>query len=113
MSGAFRFLLNVVRGNYLVSHTEKGGIFMCKYCKLETFNETIGEKGNWSPIIGRLRDGSRLIEISLDRYSVEKEGIYRNELLIENCVVSVTKNQESLSEKHIKIKYCPFCGEKL
>lgn len=86
---------------------------MCKYCKLVVFNEEIGEKGNWSPIIGRLRDGSRLIEISLDRYSVEKEGIYRNELLIENCVVSVTKNQESLSEKHIKIKYCPFCGEKL
>ena len=86
---------------------------MCKYCKLVVFNEEIGEKGNWDPIIGRLRDGSRLIEISLNRYLVETEGIYRNELVIDNCVVGVTGNQESLSEKRIKIKYCPFCGEKL
>ena len=86
---------------------------MCKYCKLVVFNEEIGEKGNWSPVIGSLRDGSRLIEISLNRYLVEEEEIHRNELVIDNYAVSVTKSRESLSEKHIKIKYCPFCGEKL
>ena len=86
---------------------------MCKYCKLETFNETIGEKGNWNPVLGTLKDGSRVIQLSLNRYLVEKDEIHRNELVIDNCVVGVTENYESLSEKRIKIKYCPFCGEKL
>ena len=39
---------------------------MCKYCKLETFNETMGEKGNWNPVFGTLKDGSRVIQLSLN-----------------------------------------------
>lgn len=84
---------------------------MCKYCKLKTFNEAIGEKGSENITIGKVKDGSRIVQIYINRYIVKSENINRSELVIENVVN--LDSEYVLGEKSIKIKYCPFCGEEL
>lgn len=84
---------------------------MCKFCKLETISEEIGEKSNGNLTIGRLKDGSRIAQIYFNRYIVASENINRSELVIENVVN--LDGEYILGEKRIKIKYCPFCGEEL
>ena len=84
---------------------------MCKYCKLKTFNEKIGEKGSENVTIGKVKDGSRIAQVYINRYIVESENINRSELVIENAVN--LGGEYVLGDKRIKIKYCPFCGEEL
>lgn len=85
---------------------------MCKYCKLETLNKSIGEKSNNNPTITTMRDGSQIFEVSFDRYVVEEDGTKNNWLWL-GLHVETGDTTICLKEKHAKIKYCPFCGEEL
>lgn len=85
---------------------------MCKYCKMRTLNERIGEKSNDNPTITTMKDGSQIFEVSLDRYIIEGDGT-RNNWLWLGLAVDTGEGSIYLKEKHIKIKYCPFCGEEL
>lgn len=85
---------------------------MCKYCELKTLNKEIGEKSNNSKLIGELKDGSQVFGAYFNCYAVERDDIHRNQLSLELGV----KDGDyviSLAVKNIRIKYCPFCGEKL
>ena len=84
---------------------------MCKFCKLKTISKTIGEQTTDNITIGKVKDGSRIAQVYINRYIVETENINRSELVIENAVNF--SGEYVLGEKRIKIKYCPFCGEEL
>ena len=84
---------------------------MCKYCELEEIVET-GEKLNGNVSIMSLKDGCQLFELSLNRYIDQDAGIHTKELIIDMSVY-VNDLPYTVKDKHIKIKYCPFCGEKL
>lgn len=84
---------------------------MCKFCKLTTISERLGEKTTENITIGKVKDGSRIARVYINRYIVETENINRSELIIENVVD--LSGEYVLGEKSIKIKYCPFCGEEL
>lgn len=85
---------------------------MCKYCKLKTLNKEIGEKSNNSVLIGKLKDGSQVFELYLNRYMIKTDNIHRNSLILE-LDVNYGNSSVCLEEKYIGIKYCPFCGEEL
>lgn len=85
---------------------------MCKYCKMKPLNEEIGEKSNGNPTIAKIKDGSHVFEVCLNRYMVEEDDTRNNWLYLSLCV----ENANALlivKDKPIKIKYCPFCGEEL
>lgn len=83
---------------------------MCRYCEMiET--GVPGEKTN-NISIGQLVDGSQIFEVWLYRYIDEESDERTNELILDMSIVSGTKVYD-LKDKHIKIKYCPFCGEEL
>lgn len=84
---------------------------MCKYCRLEEVVET-GEKLNNNVSITEVKDGHLASIVSLNRYIVEEDDIHRNELIIETGVY-LRDDFDGIKSKHIKINYCPFCGEKL
>lgn len=84
---------------------------MCKYCELEFIVET-GEKLNNNMPIMTITDGSRVIDLSFNRYIDEENDVYHNELIIDNAVM-LDNGAYTVNDKHIEIKYCPFCGEKL
>ena len=46
---------------------------MCKYCKMKPLNEEIGEKSNGNPTIAKIKDGSHVFEVCLNRYMVEED----------------------------------------
>lgn len=95
---------------------------MCKYCKNRYVNENdeFIETSNEVTKITTFRDGRNLFELQLHRYAVEYKGEYatknedirRCELIIEESV-ELNGEIHYIKEKHINIKYCPFCGEKL
>lgn len=80
---------------------------MCKYCKLITYN---GEQSNDVQSILKLKDGSQIFEIYLNRYKAKS--VNNNELLLDYDI-TIDGCVHTLKEKRIKIKYCPFCGEEL
>lgn len=84
---------------------------MCKYCKLEEEGMT-GEKFNDSPRIARLKDGCLCLDLMFNRYIIEDEDVHRAELILDMAVEANT-SAYTIKEKHIAIRYCPFCGEKL
>ena len=87
---------------------------MCKFCKLKLENEYIGEYTT-NETIGKIEDGSQIFEVSLNRYIVEDDNTHSAELVL-NYGVRVNKRCDdvyAVSDTEIKIKYCPFCGEKL
>ena len=85
---------------------------MCKYCKLKTLNEAVGEKVSDPTTIGKLKDGSQTFEISLNRYIVEKDDIHRSELMLD-LICKGNGGVIHVKSTYIPIKYCPFCGEEL
>lgn len=85
---------------------------MCKYCKFTTQNDDLGEKTNGGVTIGQIKDGSQIFDVCLYRYSI-KDANYRETSLIVTLYVDAMGERYDVKEKHIKIKYCPFCGEEL
>ena len=84
---------------------------MCKYCKLKEAGVP-GEKSNNVMEIMKLKDGSHTLELKFNRYAIEEEDVHNNELIIDMSV-DIRNGSYTVKEKHIDIKYCPFCGEKL
>lgn len=81
---------------------------MCKYCKLT--QERGNEKTNDVISIGKIKDGSQLLDLSLNRYISDKSR--SNELILDlSCVIGDAVYNVKIKE--IKIKYYPFCGEEL
>ena len=84
---------------------------MCKYCKLDYIEET-GEKLNGNVTIKEMKDGSQILGLSMNRYIDPDCDIHTSELIIDMSVV-INDLAYTVKDKHIKIKYCPFCGEEL
>ena len=84
---------------------------MCKHCKLTIVNSKSKEMQTIKNVL-RLRDGSQIFDLYLNRYIVETEGIHRSNLEI-NISVNIDNGEYVLKYKEIPIKYCPFCGEEL
>lgn len=86
---------------------------MCKYCEFTYVDEEIGERSNEVKRITEIRiDDRRFIEVQLNRYRVD-DGSYSNNELILDDVIKLKNGLHTVDERHIKINYCPFCGEKL
>ena len=84
---------------------------MCKYCKLECIEGT-GEKLNGNVSINEMKDGSHILGLFINRYIDPDSDIHTSELIIDMSVV-INSLAYTVKDKHIKIKYCPFCGEEL
>lgn len=84
---------------------------MCGYCKFRYINEDIGEKSNEVQHMAMIREGHHILELGLNRYH-DGGDYHNNELILANSV-NLDGSIHTVSEKHIKIKYCPFCGEEL
>lgn len=85
---------------------------MCKYCKLEEIGENEYEnKVRCYPII-KIKDGSYMTELCLDRY-IAGNDTHESNLRMETVVKFDNGYHETIKTKYLKIKYCPFCGEKL
>lgn len=84
---------------------------MCKYCKIEEIVET-GEKLNGNVTIANVKDGSQMITVSLNRYIDDDCLIHTSSLVIDIGAI-LSSGVYTVKDKQIKIKYCPFCGEKL
>lgn len=86
-------------------------IFMCKYCKLE---DREFEAYNDVNSIAEVKDGTQSFALYLNRYiDKRKRNSHRKELALELSVNVGNNESYTIKEKHIKIKYCPFCGEEL
>lgn len=81
---------------------------MCKYCKMT--QERGNEKTNDLVSIVKIKDGSQLIDLSLNRYISDKSR--SNELVLDLSYI-IDNAVYTVKTKEIKIKYCPFCGEEL
>jgi hypothetical protein len=84
---------------------------MCTYCKLEQ-GVTPEERLNNVPTIGELRDGHASFKLMLNRYIDDDADTRICELIIEQAI-ELSDGEYTVQEKHIPIKYCPFCGEEL
>ena len=84
---------------------------MCNYCKLNPTGVE-GEKTNDNEFIDYIKEGRYLTELSIYRYADDDDQRYLSELILSNNVV-LRDGTHTVEEKHIKIKYCPFCGEEL
>lgn len=82
---------------------------MCKYCEYVEVTEQ--EKCNNVQFIDSVKDGLHSIDLSLYRYETDRS--HHAELIMDYNVVTDNGYSCTIKEKHIKIKYCPFCGEKL
>jgi hypothetical protein len=90
---------------------------MCKYCKyrdVREWDDGTFEKANNIPRIMRVKDGHQIFELAFNRYTVDEEDHCHHELIFEIVGKEpYTGHEYTLLEKHINIKYCPFCGERL
>ena len=84
---------------------------MCGYCKLIETGVT-GEKTNDNVSMAKIKDGSQVFELNLWRYINEEDDDRENELVLDMSV-DIDSSVYVVKRKHIKIKYCPFCGEEL
>ena len=84
---------------------------MCKHCKLTIVDSKSREKQTTKNVL-RLKDGSQIFDLYLNRYIVETENIHRSNLEI-SMSVDICGGEYILRCKEIPIKYCPFCGEEL
>lgn len=82
---------------------------MCKYCELKSTGIP-GEWSNESQIIGTIKEGRIRFIAMLNRYVTED---YKENRLILSHEVMLSDGMHDVQQKHIPIKYCPFCGEKL
>lgn len=83
---------------------------MCKYCELTEFSK--GEFVSADGTIMSIKDGSQVMDLRLNRYISDKPKTHDSELIFDYGV-KVGDAVYSIRGKSIKIKYCPFCGEKL
>ena len=84
---------------------------MCKYCKMKTINESLGERTNDMRVIGVIKDGRQIFDAHLHRYKTNNsEGF--NYLVLE-LDIDYGGYTQDLVIKEIPIKFCPFCGEEL
>ena len=82
---------------------------MCKYCKFE--EERTGDLYG-DNLIGFIKEGHIGVYVSLERYAETKNSKFNNKIRLDE-VVDLDSGSYSIKSKEIKIKYCPFCGEKL
>ena len=82
---------------------------MCKYCKFTYID--LDEKSNDVKRIKRIRYGKYVTDVSINRYQCDDNPTI-NELIIDDAV-ELRDGLYTVNETHIKINYCPFCGEKL
>lgn len=91
---------------------------MCKYCRVKVVQEdkTFVEKSNNVVPIMNIGEGHNWFEVQINRYILESdhegESVRKNELILEQAI-EINDSLYSVQEKHITIKYCPFCGEEL
>ena len=85
---------------------------MCKYCEFDESISTNHESVTNNDIM-LIKDGSELIHVTIFR-SVSKKGKSRTaELYLGKSAIHRDGGEYPIKEKVLKIKYCPFCGEKL
>lgn len=85
---------------------------MCKYCEYNhEFAICDDEKHNGNQEILGLINGNQRFSVILNRYECDDDK--NTELILYYGVDSEHGDNCLVSEKHINIKYCPFCGEKL
>lgn len=86
---------------------------MCKYCEMEStdLGDVIEESSNTS--IMALRDGSQLFELILYRYRLNNKTKDSHLVLDYTYINNNGVCGDTIKRKKVKIKYCPFCGEKL
>lgn len=81
---------------------------MCKYCELKQSGGN--EQTNDTISIMSIKDGSQLFDLFMNRCISERKR--SNELILDlSCLLN--GSAYNVKTKAIKIKYCPFCGEKL
>ena len=84
---------------------------MCKFCDLTILNEEVGELAA-DPRLARIKDGSQIFDLYLNRYIVEEADIHRASLILD-LEVKLGGGEYTLKNKEVNIKYCPFCGKEL
>lgn len=83
---------------------------MCRYCKVKQC--TPGEWSNDVQTIGLLKEGHTSFMVMLHRYVLDDDDYHKGELILSHEVM-LSDGLHDVQQKHIPIKYCPFCGEKL
>lgn len=83
---------------------------MCKYCSYDNSISNSGECANSVPTVGKIDMGNLHVELIFNRYEC---GETNNKELILELNADTDCGYANINEKHIEIKYCPFCGEKL
>jgi hypothetical protein len=81
---------------------------MCKHCKF-TYVDDHERRNDLKPVVS-IRNGSYVSEVYIHRYHCDDGS--SNELELEESVI-LNDGLHLVTSKCIKIRYCPFCGEKL
>ena len=84
---------------------------MCEFCKLEQIGKDEYRQENLDPIIN-IKDGSQTMEVYLNRYISKSDNANRALLILDHSVIP-DGSRYLIDYEELKIKYCPFCGEKL
>ena len=84
---------------------------MCKFCDLTILDEEAGELAA-GPRLARIKDGSQIFNLYLNRYIVEEADIHRSSLILD-LQIELDGGLYTLKNKEVNIKYCPFCGKEL
>lgn len=85
---------------------------MCKYCEFTYVDDEIGERSNEVQDIKRIREGHYVLDLRINRY--ECDDCKNTELILETLIdLDKEDGLHIVTEEHINITYCPFCGEKL
>ena len=85
---------------------------MCKYCNFDESISTDYELITNNDIL-LIKDGSEIINVTLFRNVSKNRKSRMAELYLGKSMVHKDGGSYPVKEKIIKIKYCPFCGEKL
>ena len=87
---------------------------MCKYCEQKV--SKLGEADNGIPEILRMTDGHQIMTVSFRNYTEninDKTSARYKELYMELGFKDYEGHETYVKTATRKIKYCPFCGEKL
>lgn len=83
---------------------------MCKYCEFTYVDKINGEMSNDVKLITSIQHGCYVLDLSIFRYRVNDR--IANSLIMNNAV-ELRDGLHTVEERHIRINYCPFCGEEL
>ena len=78
---------------------------------VESEEETTGDLYG-DNLIGFIKEGCIGVYVTLKRYAETKNSEFNNRIGLEE-LVDLDGSSYMVKNKEIKIKYCPFCGEKL